>query len=183
MQAQHDGETGELIRRGRGDNHLQVALSRLQSDYGLSVSQARPTLLCRETIALPYQQHGRGKKQSEGHGEFVDVHPEVRPQPRGVGFQFSDRITSGVVLKQYIPAVQKEVVSYLAQGPLGFPDVDVSLVDGSHLAVDSSALAIQKAAHRVMPDCGPVLLELDHEVTISALSEFTPRVQRIVTGR
>ncbi|NCU21498.1 elongation factor G, partial [Candidatus Falkowbacteria bacterium] len=31
--------------------------------------------------------------------------------------------------------------------------------------------------------CGPVLLEPILRVTISAPSEFTPRVQRIVTGR
>ena len=107
------------------------------------MSRARPTLLYQETITRPGQQHARRKKQSEGHGEFVDVHPEASPQHRGVGVHFFDRITSGVVPKRYIPAVQKGVESYLAQGPLGFPNVDVagSVVDGSFQAVGSSDLA------------------------------------------
>ncbi|MBT0604704.1 elongation factor G, partial [Klebsiella quasipneumoniae] len=86
------------------------------------------------TITRPARQHARHKKQSGGHGEFADVHLEIRPQPRGAGFHFDDRITGGVVPKQYIPAVQKGVESYLARGPLGFPvvDVAVSLVDGSY---------------------------------------------------
>ena len=189
IQAEHNAETGELILRGQGDVHLQIALSRLQSDYGLSVSRGQPALPYRETITRPGHQHARHKKQSGGHGEFADVQLEVRPLPRGSGFQFSDRITGGVVPKQFIPAVQKGVESYLKRGPLGFQvvDVAVSLVDGSYHAVDSSDMAFQKAAFRamtdVMPACGPVLLEPILRVTISVPAEFTPRIQRIVTGR
>ncbi|EYD78201.1 Translation elongation factor G-related protein [Rubellimicrobium mesophilum DSM 19309] len=43
--------------------------------------------------------------------------------------------------------------------------------------------AAQKAMSELMPSCGPVLLEPILRVAISVPSEFTPRVQRIVTGR
>jgi elongation factor G len=167
---------------------LQIALSRLRAE-GLSVTTAPPTVPCRETITRPASQHSRHKKQSGGHGEFADVQLEIRPEPRGSGFSFDDRITGGAVPKQYIPAVEKGVVAALARGPMGYPVVDLSvtLTDGSYHAVDSSDMAFQKAAAKAMaealPTCGPILLEPILRVSFQVPSEFTPRVQRIVTGR
>ena len=114
---------------------------------------------------------------------------EITPRGRGDGFAFSDRITGGVVPKQYIPAVQKGVETALARGPLGFSVVDVGVVltDGGYHNVDSSDFAFQKAGAKAMaealPGCGPVLLELVMEVILSVPSEFTPKAQRIVTSR
>jgi elongation factor G len=181
-------ETGEMLLAGQGETQLQLALARLKAD-GLSVLRERPQVPYRETIAQGTAIHARHKKQSGGHGEFADVHLEIAPLPRGAGFAFADRITGGVVPKQYIPAVQKGVEGFMARGPLGYPVVDiaVTLTDGSYHTVDSSDMAFQKAAQKAMaeamPACGPVLLEPVQRVTVSVPSDFTPRVQRIVTGR
>lgn len=143
----------------------------------------------RETITTGVTHHARHKKQSGGHGEFADIHVEIRPEARGAGFTFAERITGGVVPRQYIPAVEKGVQGALDRGPLGFPVVDLSvtLFDGSAHSVDSSDFAFQKAGAKAMaealPGCGPVLLEPVQKVTISVPSDFTPRAQRIVTGR
>ncbi|MCB6177431.1 elongation factor G [Rhodobacter sp. Har01] len=182
-------DTGETHLRGQGDIHLQIALSRLKAEAGLSVKTAKPTVSYRETISKSATFHSRHKKQSGGHGEFADIHVEIAPRGRGEGFQFSDKITGGVVPKQYIPAVQKGVETALDRGPLGFPVVDVGVVltDGSYHTVDSSDFAFQKAGAKAMqeamPTCGPVLLEPVMEVIISVPSDFTPRAQRIVTAR
>lgn len=189
LSAAHHAETSELILSGQGEVQLQIALARLKNEYGLAVTAAKPAIPYRETISKPAVIHARHKKQSGGHGEFADVHLEIRPQPRGAGFAFDERITGGVVPKNYIPAVEKGVVSYLPKGPLGHRVVDiaVTLTDGSYHTVDSSDMAFQKAAQKgmveAMPTCGPVLLEPILAVAISVPSEFTPRVQRIVTGR
>jgi elongation factor G len=181
--------TGETLLQGQGDIHLQIALSRLKSENGLSIRAAKPGVSYRETISRGTTHHCRHKKQSGGHGEFADIHVEIAPRPRGEGFTFSDRITGGVVPKQYIPAVQKGVETALDRGPLGFPvvDVAVTLTDGSAHSVDSSDFAFQKAGARAMaealPNCGPVLLEPVQELVISVPSDFTPRAQRIVTAR
>lgn len=182
-------ETGETLLCGQGEIHLQIALSHLNGDHGLTVQTARPTVSYRETISKGTTIHSRHKKQSGGHGEFADIHLEIAPLPRGEGFRFSDRITGGVVPRQYIPAVQKGVEAALARGPLGFPVVDLSVVltDGSTHSVDSSDFAFQKAGAKAMaealPDCAPLLLEPVMEVVLSIPSEFTPRAQRIVTAR
>ncbi|WP_096785115.1 elongation factor G [Rhodobacter sp. CZR27] len=185
----HLAETGEMVLSGQGEVQLQIALSRMKNEYGLGVAATKPAIPYRETITKPATIHARHKKQSGGHGEFADVHLEIRPLPRGEGFVFDERITGGVVPKNYIPAVEKGVQGYLAKGPLGHVvvDVAVTLTDGSYHTVDSSDMAFQKAAQKgmseAMPGCGPVLLEPVLAVTISVPSEFTPKVQRIVTGR
>ncbi|WP_204113593.1 elongation factor G [Shimia biformata] len=184
-----EGDTGEYVLSGQGEVHLQIALARMKRDFGLDVSHAPPQVPYKETIRKPAEQAARHKKQSGGHGEFADVKIRITPQARGAGFEFSDTITGGVVPKQYIPAVEKGVTAFLARGPLGFPVVDiaVTLTDGGFHSVDSSDMAFQKAAIQAMlsamPDCSPVLLEPVMAVSVSVPSEFTPKVQRIVTGR
>ncbi|MDV4145357.1 elongation factor G [Shimia sp. FJ5] len=189
IRAAHDPETGELILEGQGAIQLQIALKELEADTGLSLTQDIPTVPFRGTITKSITQKARHKKQSGGHGEFADVELEIKPLPRGTGFAFDDRIVGGAVPKQYIPAVEKGIRAFLDKGPDGYPivDVAVTLVDGSHHNVDSSDMAFQKAAAKAMgealPKCAPIKLEPVQKVTLSAPSEFTPKVQRIATGR
>ncbi|MCW8862952.1 MAG: elongation factor G [Rhodospirillales bacterium] len=185
----HDEETGEFVLSGQGEVHLKIALAKLENRFGLKAAADRPQVPYKETIRKPASQHSRHKKQSGGHGEFGDVHLEIKPLQRGEGFVFSDTITGGVVPKQYIPGVEAGVVEYLKRGPLGFQVVDISvtLTDGSFHTVDSSDMAFRKAAgaamREAMPNCGPVLLEPVCKVTVSVPNEFTPKIQRMVTGR
>ncbi|MEZ5798390.1 MAG: elongation factor G [Paracoccaceae bacterium] len=189
LSVHYAAETGETLLRGQGDIHLQIALSQLASDHGLQVRIAQPTVSFRETIGKGHALQSRHKKQSGGHGEFADIHLEITPRGRGDGFAFSDRISGGVVPKQYIPAVQKGVEAALARGPLGFPVVDLGVVltDGSYHSVDSSDFAFQKAGAKAMaealPACAPMLLEPVLEVVLSVPSDYTPKAQRIVTSR
>jgi len=117
------------------------------------------------------------------------VHIDVKPLPRGTGFEFQEKVVGGAVPRQYIPAVEAGVRDFLTSGPLGFPVVDISvtLTDGKHHSVDSSEMAFKTAGRMAMaealPKCNPVLLEPICEVKISIPSEFTPNVQRLVTGR
>ena len=102
---------------------------------------------------------------------------EVAPLPRGEGFAFEDRITGGVVPRQYIPSVETGVRDALKRGPLGFPVVDlaVTLTDGSYHTVDSSDAAFQAAARlalaEALPKAKPVLLEPILSVEIAIPSE------------
>src|SRR5919204_6040810 len=102
----------------------------------------------REPTRKPITKRGRHKKQSGGHGQFGDVVLDIKPLPRGTGFQFAETITGGVVPRQFIPSVEIGVADYLQKGPLGgFPvvDVAVTLTDGSYHSVDSSHIAFRQA--------------------------------------
>ncbi|MBC8241733.1 MAG: elongation factor G [Alphaproteobacteria bacterium] len=187
--AGNDQATHQLVLRGQGDIHLKIAMDRLQQKYGLEVTSEQPKVPYMEAIRKSVEQHGRHKKQSGGHGQFGDVHLEIKPLPRGSGFEFVDKIVGGSVPRQYISAVEAGVKEYLSKGPLGFPVVDVSvkLFDGQYHAVDSSEIAFKTAARIAMNDgmklCSPVLLEPILQVEITAPSEHTPKINAIVSSR
>lgn len=182
-------DTNEMLLWGQGEIHLQVALARLRHRYNLEVQSRLPQVPYKETIRKSTSQHGRYKKQTGGHGQFGDVHLDIKPLPRGTGFEFSQTVVGGAVPRQYIPSVERGVKEYLSRGPLGFPIVDiaVTLTDGQHHSVDSSDIAFRMAGRIAMvegmPKCNPVLLEPILHVTISAPSQFTSNVQRLLSGR
>jgi elongation factor G len=184
-----DAELQQMSLCGQGEIHLKVAVEKLQSKYGLKVSTHVPKIPYKETIRKPGRQHGRHKRQSGGHGQFGDVHVEIAPLPRGSGFVFEDKIKGGVVPRQFIPSVEKGVVDYMKEGPLGFPLVDftVALVDGSYHSVDSSDAAFQTAARIAMqegmPNCSPVLLEPIMHVKIHVPNDATSKANQVVSGR
>ena len=182
-------DTGETIISGHGEMHLRVTVERLEGKYQIAVESRAPRVPYRETIRKPATQRGRHKKQSGGHGQFGDVVLDIKPLPRGSGFEFTDTITGGVVPKQYIPSVEAGIRDYLKSGPLGFPVVDiaVNLADGSYHTVDSSDMAFQQAARLGMKEgmaaCAPVLLEPVLKVQIFTPSDATAKVTAIVPQR
>lgn len=182
-------ETGELVLWGQGDVHLKLAMDRLRSRFNVAVKGQPPQVPYKETIRRGTSHHARFKRQTGGHGQFADIHVEIRPLPRGSGIQFEDAVVGGSVPRQYIPAVEAGVRDAAVRGPLGFPVVDfaVALTGGQFHAVDSSDMAFKTVARQAMadalPTCEPVLLEPIMTVTIAVPSAFTPKVQRLVSGR
>jgi elongation factor G len=185
----HDPESHEVVIWGQGEMHLRVATERLADRFMVPVNKRPPSVGYRETIRKPISIRGRHKKQSGGHGQFGDVVLEIKPLPRSSGFQFEERITGGVVPRNYIPSVEEGVVDALKHGPLGFPVVDlhVALVDGSYHTVDSSDMAFRTAGRIAivegLPQCQPVLLEPIHEVEIVCPNEATAKMNAILSGR
>ncbi len=184
----HNQDMGEMVLWGQGEMHLRVALERLTNRYGIGASTHPRHIPYKETIRKSTEVRGRHKKQSGGHGQFGDVVVTIGPLARGEGFAFSDKITGGVVPKNYIPSVEIGVRDYLHAGPLGFPVVDVAvcLIDGSYHSVDSSDMAFRQAGRIAMtegmPQCQPVLLEPIMAVEIAVPSEATARINSIVAS-
>ncbi len=185
----HTQDTGETLIEGQGEMHLRVAMERLNGKYGIATVTHDPAVPYKETIRHSVTVRGRHKKQSGGHGQFGDVVLDIKPLPRGSGFQFAETVTGGAVPRNYFSSVELGVGEYLNKGPLGFPVVDVSvtLTDGSYHAVNSSDMAFRTAAQigmrEGMPQCGPVLLEPILKVEVAVPSEATPRVNGIVSQR
>lgn len=184
-----DADTGETRIEGQGEMHLRVQLERLQNRFGVAVVTRDPIVPYKETIKSSTTVRGRHKKQSGGHGQFGDCVLIIEPQERGKGFTFAEVVTGGAVPKNFFPAIEEGIVESLKRGALGFPlvDVKVTLTDGSFHAVDSSDMAFKTAAgigmREGLPQCSPALLEPILKVKFYAPSEFTARVNQIVTGR
>jgi elongation factor G len=185
----HNAETHEVVLWGQGEMHLRVATERLADRFGVAIERRQPSVGYRETIRKGVVQRGRHKKQSGGHGQYGDVVLDIKPMARGAGFTFEDKISGGVVPRNYIPSVEEGVVDALKHGPLGFPVVDlqVALVDGSYHTVDSSDMAFQTAGrigvHDGLPQCQPVLLEPIDLVEIACPNEATAKINALLSGR
>lgn len=184
---EQNSEMQERVLWGQGEIHLKVAVDKIKR-LGTDVVLSAPSVPYRETIRTSIKQHGRYKHQSGGHGAFGDVYLEIKPRMRGEGLKFSNTIVGGVIPKNYIPAVEEGFREFCAQGPLGFPVVDVEgiLYFGSFHTVDSSDMAF-KAAARIamsegMPLCNPVLLEPILAVHISIPFEHTAKAQKIIVS-
>jgi elongation factor G len=189
LTVQHNPETHEVVMWGQGEMHLRVAGERLADRFGVGVVTRPPSVGYRETIRKGAVQRGRHKKQSGGHGQFGDVVLDIKPLPRSSGFKFEEKISGGVVPRNYIPSVEEGVLDALKHGPLGFPvvDITVSLIDGSYHTVDSSDMAFRQAGRigvaDALPQCQPVLLEPIHLVEIVCPSEATAKINAIMSGR
>jgi len=185
----HNPETHEVVLWGQGEMHLRVATERLSDRYGVAIERRTPSVGYRETIRKSITQRGRHKKQSGGHGQYGDVVLEIKPLPRGAGFTFQERITGGVVPRNYIPSVEEGVIDALKHGPLGFPVVDLSvaLIDGSYHTVDSSDMAFRTAGRigitEGLPQCQPVLLEPIHLVEIVCPNDATAKINALMSSR
>jgi len=184
----HDQTTHEILLQGQGEPHLRTVLDRLKSRFNVDVATAPPSTPYRESLRKHAEVRGRHKKQTGGHGQFGDCVIQVKPLPRGEGFQFVDQITGGAIPRQWIPAVEAGVKDAMAKGAIGYPvvDVAVTLIDGSFHAVDSSEHSFQQAGRIGMQEaidqCGSVLLEPIEKLTIYTPSHGTPKINSAVSS-
>jgi elongation factor G len=175
-----DPQTKEFLVAGTGQQHVEIAVSRLKKRYGVDVTLKAPKVPYRETIRGASEAQGRHKKQTGGHGQFGDCWIRMSPLPRGSGFEFANETFGGSIPKNFIPAVEKGIIETAERGFLaGYPMVDfkVTVYDGSYHDVDSSELAFKLAARKAfraaMPTAKPALLEPVMNVEITAPVEFS----------
>ncbi len=185
-----DPQTREFLVAGTGQQHVEIAVSRLKKRYGVDVTLKAPKIPYRETIRGHADVQGRHKKQTGGHGQFGDCWIRMEPLPRGGKFEFANEVFGGSIPKNYIPAVEKGIIETAERGFLaGFPMVDfkVTVYDGSYHDVDSSELAFKLAARKAfraaMQTAKPALLEPVMNVEILAPVEFAGDLMGDLNGR
>ena len=173
-----DKQTREWLVSGMGQMHIEVIMSRLKRRFGVEVTIKIPKVPYMETIRARANAHGKYKKQTGGRGQYGDTWVEIEPLPSGAGFEFVNKITGGVIPRQYIPAVEKGVIGAMAGGIIaGYPMVDLrlTLYDGSFHAVDSSEMAFKIAGSmgfkKAVADARPVLLEPIMNMDVSVPDE------------
>ncbi len=188
---QRDADTGELVMRGLGDQHLTVMQSKMKRHFKVEMTTKLPKIPYRETISgsVKYVEYTH-KKQTGGAGQFARVFIDMEPNERGKGYEFIDKIFGGVIDQAFRPSVDKGVKDQMRRGVIaGYPvvDVKVSLVDGKTHPVDSKDIAFQIAGRQVFKkafvQCKPILLEpvVDMEVTIP--TEFMGDITRDIAGK
>jgi elongation factor G len=175
LQLRRDPQTGEQLLSGMSQVHVEVAVARLKSRFGVDVELHQPRVPYVETIKAPARAQGRYKKQTGGRGQFGDCVIEIEPIDGNVGYEFVDKIVGGVIPQGFRPAVDKGIQEAMVRGELaGAPvqGVRVRLVDGSYHTVDSSEMAFKVAGSMAFKSAyekaQPTLLEpiMQLEVTV-----------------
>jgi elongation factor G len=177
FQVHADEETGQTVIGGMGELHLEVLVDRMLREFRVDANVGKPQVAYRETIRKKVEKvDHRYVRQTGGRGQYGHVVLNLEPTGPGGGYEFIDKITGGVIPKEYIPAVDAGIQDAMQSGVLaGFPVVDLraTLVFGSYHDVDSSEMAFKIAASMCFKDAcrraNPVLLE-----PIMAVEVVTP---------
>ncbi len=162
-----DEETGQTVISGMGELHLEVLVDRMLREFSVDANVGKPQVAYRETIRRPVEKiEERYVRQTGGRGQYGHVVISLEPTGPGGGYEFIDKITGGVIPKEYIPAVDAGIQEALTSGVLaGYPmvDVRVTLTYGSYHDVDSSEMAFKiagsMAVKKAARAASPVLLE------------------------
>jgi elongation factor G len=194
-----DPDTGQTLISGMGELHLEILVDRMMREFNVAANVGRPQVAYRETIAGAAEAEGRYVRQTGGRGQYGHVYLRVDPLPHPdlaaianltkkkssnkfdaeLNLLFLDQIVSGVVPKDYIPAVYAGVREAMESGVLAgyeMTGVQVALTDGSYHEVDSSEVAFKIAASMGFKEAArkakPVLLEPVMKVEVVVPEEY-----------
>jgi elongation factor G len=167
FQVHGDEETGQTVIGGMGELHLEVLVDRMLREFKVDAHVGKPQVAYRETIRNPVEKvETRYVRQTGGRGQYGHVVLNLEPTGPGGGYEFIDKITGGVIPKEYIPSVDAGIQDAMQSGVLaGYPVVDIraTLTYGSYHDVDSSEMAFKIAGSMCFKEgcrrAHPALLE------------------------
>ncbi len=197
LRTRMDPETNQLLLSGMGELHLEVAVHKLERDYGVKCAVGRPMVAYRQTLAKQVEFETRYIKQSGGRGKYAVIVMRYEPLTKGQlaeiaaeceeegdkpdpnGIYFLDEVYGGSVPTEYIPSVGHGFRIGCQKGAkYGFPVVDVraTLLDGKAHDVDSSADTFKLAAidsfREAQSRAGLVILEPIMNVVVHAPAQY-----------
>ncbi|MGK0222447.1 MAG: elongation factor G [Limisphaerales bacterium] len=164
-----DAETGQTIISGMGELHLDIIVDRMKREFAVEANIGKPQVAYRETIRSTIEQESKFIRQTGGRGQFAHVNVKLEPYKDEAGefaYNFVDKISGGVIPKEFIPAVNKGIQEQMQNGVVaGYPliGIQATLFDGSFHDVDSSEIAFKIAGSMCLREgalnANPVLLE------------------------
>jgi elongation factor G len=173
-----DQETGQTIIAGMGELHLEIIVDRMKREFGVEANVGKPQVAYRETITQAAKGKEIYKRQTGGRGQFGHVELEIEPAP-GEGFVFENKITGGVIPREFIKPTEEGVHDAMERGFLAgyeLVDIRVKLVFGSYHEVDSDERSFHIAGSLAFQDAvkkaKPVLLEPIMRVEVVTPEEY-----------
>ena len=194
-----DPDTGETLISGMGELHLEILVDRLLREFKVSANVGRPQVAYRETVSKASEAEGKYVRQTGGRGQYghvvLQVEPLLHPDAAAIAdlikkkstnrfdadlqLLFIDGIVSGVVPKEYIPAVYGGLREAMEGGVLAgyeMTGIQVKLTDGSYHEVDSSEMAFKIAGSMGFKEAvrraRPILLEPVMKVEVVVPEEY-----------
>ena len=184
FQVHGDEETGQTVIGGQGELHLEVLIDRMLREFKVDANVGKPQVAYRETISQAVEKvEERYIRQTGGRGQYGHVVITLEPTGPGGGYEFIDKITGGVIPKEYIPSVDAGIQEALGSGVVaGYPMVDVRVIltYGSFHDVDSSEMAFKIAGSMAFKKAArlakPVLLEPIMEIEVVTPDDYMGEV-------
>jgi elongation factor G len=175
-----DEETGQTVISGMGELHLEVLVDRMLREFNVDANVGKPQVAYRETVRKKVEKvEVRYIRQTGGKGQYGHVVISLEPTGPGGGYEFEDKITGGVIPKEYIPSIDQGIRESITSGVLaGYPTVDikVTLTYGSYHDVDSSEMAFKIAGSMAIKKAAnladPVLLEPVMAVEVTTPEDY-----------
>jgi len=175
-----DQDTNQTLISGMGELHLEIIVDRMKREFGVQASVGKPQVAYKETIQQEVlKEEAKFIRQSGGRGQYGHVVIKLKPKEQGEGFEFENKITGGVIPREFIPAIQKGIEEAMLRGVIaGYPVVDlkITLFDGSFHDVDSSEMAFKIAGSMALQSGvkkgKPVLLEPIMKLEVITPEEF-----------
>jgi len=161
----NDPYTLQTILQGMGDQHIDVAIRRAETNIQVGILTQEPKVPYQETITKSASAMYRHKKQTGGSGQFGEVHLKVSPIT-DKDYDFTWDVFGGAISQSYSSSIQKGIQAVMKEGVIaGYPvsGVHVSVFDGKEHPVDSKPVAFEVAGREAfklaVKDASPVLRE------------------------
>ena len=175
----YNQETGQTIISGMGELHLEILRDRLFREFKVEATSGKPQIAYRESITVAADGVGKFIRQSGGRGQYGHAEIRIEPNERGEGSEFIDKITGGIIPREFIRPIEEGIKEAAHNGSVaGYPveDVKVELVFGSFHDVDSSETAFKMAGilafRDALKNAKPILLEPHMKVEVATPEEF-----------
>lgn len=171
--------TREVIVSGMGNAHLDIAVKKAQSKFGLNLTTSIPKIPYRETVTRTNTAEYTHKKQTGGAGQYARVYLRLESLDDDDAFEFDSEVFGGAISQPFIPAVEKGCRQAIESGVLaGYPMTGIRAVvyDGKEHPVDSKEIAFQIAGRegfkRAAMGAAPILLEPIYEVEVTVPNDY-----------
>jgi len=181
--AKFDEDTGQMIISGMGELHLDVLVSRLFTEYNLSVNVGRPQVVYRETVEKEGEASAKFLKELEDTRHFAEVFLRISPNGRGKGIEFHSEVPQGNLSPEDLLSVEEGIREGSNGGVImGYPltDLRVNLLKANIDPDRPSLLALKIASSNALREgcrkAQPVLLEPMMEVNVIVPEEFMGEV-------
>lgn len=162
IKVHEDPGTGQVILAGMGELHLEIALDRFRTAFGVEINVGKPQVLYCATVEKAAQAEKVFDKLIGETPHFGHVELAVKPAKRGSGnvFRLDQNVDDG--LRGYIMTGLEEAC--LADPEFGYEVVDIDVQVNKVVVTDKTTgqglkIASQMALHDAMKKAGVVQLE------------------------
>jgi elongation factor G len=179
----YDEDIGQTILSGMGELHLDVVVSRLSTEYNLSVNVGRPQVVYRETVEKEVEASAKFLKEMDETRHFAEVFLRISPNGRGKGIEFHSEVPREALSPERLVSVEEGIREGSNVGVvMGYPltDLRVTLLRANIDPDQPSSLALKIASSNALREgcrkAQPMLLEPMMELNIIVPEEFLGEV-------